>query len=66
MSALRQERTLRPLARPPKVADDTSFDVRFTAPWTGATNVLGPLVIQSTECSYAGVVLSYLVTRGSI
>jgi len=64
MSALGQKRTLRPLdqdqtqGRPPKVADDTSFDARFTAAWTGATNVLGPPVIQSTECSYAGVLLN--------
>lgn len=41
---------------PPKVADETSFDARFTAVWTGATNVLGSPVIPWTERSYAGVV----------
>ena len=39
----------------PQLADDTSFDARFTAVWTGATNVLGPPVIPWTERSYAGV-----------
>jgi hypothetical protein len=39
----------------PRVADDTSFDARFTAVWAGATNVLGPAVIPWTEHSYAGV-----------
>ena len=39
----------------PKLADDTSFDARFTAVWAGVTNVLGPPVIPWTERSYAGV-----------
>jgi hypothetical protein len=39
----------------PTVADDTSFDARFTAVWAGVTNVLGPPVIPWTEHSYAGV-----------
>jgi hypothetical protein len=43
------------LSLPPRVADDTSFDARFTAVWAGATNVLGPPVIPWTERSYAGV-----------
>ena len=48
---------IKPKPEPPKaVADDTSFDARFTAVWVGATNVLGP-VIPWTEHSYAGAVV---------
>jgi hypothetical protein len=39
----------------PTVADDTSFDARFTAVWAGVTNVLGPPAIPWTGHSYAGV-----------
>jgi hypothetical protein len=46
---------INPKPNSPKVADDTSFDARFTAVWEGATNVLGPPVIPWTERSYAGV-----------
>jgi hypothetical protein len=37
------------------VADDRSFDARFTGVWAGSTNVLGPPVIPWAEHSYAGV-----------
>jgi hypothetical protein len=46
---------IKPKPKPPDVADDRSFDARFTAVWAGATNVLGPPVIPWTERSYAGV-----------
>jgi hypothetical protein len=35
---------INPKPQPPKLADDTSFDARFTAVWAGAagaTNMLG-------------------------
>jgi hypothetical protein len=46
---------MKPKAEPPRVADDTSFDARFSAVWAGAINVLGSPVIPWTERSYAGV-----------
>jgi hypothetical protein len=49
---------VKPKPQSPNVADDTSFDARFTAVWagvTGGTNVLGPPVIPWTEHSYAGM-----------
>ena len=46
---------IKPKQQSPKLADDTSFDARFTAVWAGVTNVLGPPVIPWTERSYAGV-----------
>jgi hypothetical protein len=46
---------IKPELQSPTVADDTSFDARFTAVWAGASNVLGPRVIPWTEHSYAGV-----------
>jgi hypothetical protein len=48
---------IKPKPQPPKVADGTSFDERFTAVWGEATNVLGPPLMPWTERSYAGVVL---------
>jgi hypothetical protein len=68
MSAKCQKRTLRPLDQDQAQGAATKghglhfFDARFTAAWTGATNVLGPLVILSTECSYAGGGAQQLVT----
>jgi hypothetical protein len=46
---------INPKTEPPKVDDDTSFDARFSAVWSGATNALGPPVIPWTERRYAGV-----------
>jgi hypothetical protein len=46
---------IKPKPQSPKIADDTSFDARFTAVWAGVTNVLGPPVMAWTEHSYAGV-----------
>jgi hypothetical protein len=47
--------TIKPEPPSRTVADDTSFDARFTAVWAGVTNVLGPPVIPWAEHSYAGV-----------